>query len=204
MKRPNIHAGLLNRLAVSAAVLGLGGLVGFTIGNNIGHPATNSSQTGTTVHHAAAMANVSMKTKGGCNVPNLPGTVVTVTLDNMMSMSGMNGMKAMSVTVDKPTVPQGPESFRVLNVGSMDHELVVLPLPAGTQPGARVSGSDGKVDESTSVGEVSNNCAADAGEGIHAGSAGWGSLNLPAGTYELVCNIPGHYASGMWATLTVQ
>ena len=51
--------------------------------------------------------------------------------------------------------------------------------------------------------EVSASCGADAGEGITSGSAGWTTLTLPPGRYELVCNLPNHYAAGMYQELTV-
>ena len=53
------------------------------------------------------------------------------------------------------------------------------------------------------TGEVSASCRADAGEGITSGSAGWTTLTLPPGRYELVCNLPNHYAAGMYQELTV-
>ena len=51
------------------------------------------------------------------------------------------------------------------------------------------------------TGEVSASCGADAGEGITSGSAGWTTLRLPPGRYELVCNLPNHYAAGMYQEL---
>ena len=63
---------------------------------------------------------------------------------------------------------------------------------------------DGRVDETGSVGEGSRSCDAGAGDGLAAGSAGWTTLQLPAGRYELVCNLPGHYAAGMRALLIVR
>jgi uncharacterized cupredoxin-like copper-binding protein len=78
-----------------------------------------------------------------------------------------------------------------------------VPLAAGQRPGTRTVGSDGKVDERDSLGEVSATCRAGEGDGIAAGSSGWVSLPLPVGRYELVCNLPGHYAAGMYAELDV-
>ena len=89
-------------------------------------------------------------------------------------------------------------------MGWRTHELVILPLPAGAQAGQRVPGSDGKVDESGSLGEASASCAAGSGEGISAGAVGWTTVTLPAGRYELVCNLPNHYADGMRQELDVQ
>ena len=131
--------------------------------------------------------------------------MVNVTLSNrggpMMMTAG--GMGMMSITAQPGAVPAGRVSFVATNTGSLTHELVVLPLDPGAQPGQRAVGTDNKVDESASLGEVSNNCGAGAGEGISPGSTGWVTLDLPAGRYELVCNIAGHYQAGMSTLLTV-
>jgi hypothetical protein len=82
--------------------------------------------------------------------------------------------------------------------------LVVLPLPAGVAAGQRVVGRDGKVNEANGLGEASSNCAAGDGDGIAAGSASWVTLNLKPGHYELVCNLPNHYANGMWTEVDVR
>jgi uncharacterized cupredoxin-like copper-binding protein len=47
------------------------------------------------------------------------------------------------------------------------------------------------------LGEASNTCSADDGDGILPGGKGWTTLQLAPGRYELLCNLPGHYASGM-------
>ena len=88
-------------------------------------------------------------------------------------------------------------------MGWRTHELVVLPLPAGSAAGQRVPGPDGKVDETGSLGEASANCAAGAGDGVPAGAVSWLTLTLPPGHYELVCNLTNHYADGMHQEFTV-
>jgi Sulfocyanin (SoxE) domain len=35
------------------------------------------------------------------------------------------------------------------------------------------------------------------------GTAGWVTVTLPAGNYELVCNLPNHYVDGMYQELVV-
>ena len=92
---------------------------------------------------------------GSCSAPQLPGTVVDVRLMNMggrtpMMGGAMGGM--MRVVADRQTVPAGTMSFRVANVGSIVHELVVLPLEPGASAGDRTAGSDNRVDESSSAG----------------------------------------------------
>ena len=163
---------------------------------------------GSTVAVAAASGafrSASVAPSGQCSAPALPGTVVDVELANMggpMMMGGaIGGM--MRVLTSRQRAPAGTVSLRVANVGSLVHELVVLPLAAGEQVGSRAVGSDGKVSEADSVGEASNTCGAGAGDGIDPGAIGWVTHDLPRGDYELVCNLPGHYASGMYTLLRV-
>ncbi|MCB5283598.1 MULTISPECIES: hypothetical protein [unclassified Arthrobacter] len=74
---------------------------------------------------------------------------------------------------------------------------MILPLPENQIAGTRPVGGDGKIDEAGSLGEASSTCPEGAGQGILPRSAGWVSVDLPPGRYELVCNFPGHYAAGM-------
>ena len=41
------------------------------------------------------------------------------------------------------------------------------------------------------------------GAGIAAGSAGWVTLDVRLGRYELVCNLPGHHRAGVASELDV-
>ncbi|MET4095073.1 sulfocyanin-like copper-binding protein [Arthrobacter sp. UYCu712] len=142
-----------------------------------------------------------------CVAPNLPGPVVSVSLTNMGGpmMRRPNGMMggAMRMTPDRSAVAHGTVSFLVTNGGTISHELVVLPLPEGQIPGTRPIGGDAKIDEAGSLGEASNTCAEGTGQGILPGASGWATVTLPPGRHELVCNLPGHYAAGMYAQLTV-
>jgi uncharacterized cupredoxin-like copper-binding protein len=137
-----------------------------------------------------------------CSAPQLQGQVVDVTLSDMNMMRGgmMAGYSMFSVTVSPTQVHAGTVSLRVANIGVLTHELVILPL-GNRGVGERNLGSDGRVSESGSLGEASATCAAGAGDGIASGAAGWVTLKLAAGRYELICNIPGHYAAGMHAEL---
>ncbi len=143
-----------------------------------------------------------------CATPHsLPGTRVDVALGDMgMSrmMGGTAPMGARMVLVAAPaSVPAGQVSFVVENQGWRTHELVILPLTAGRSAGQQVPGADGKVDEDGNLGEASSTCAAGAGEGIASGSAGWVTITLAPGHYELVCNLTNHYANGMHQELIV-
>ncbi len=143
-----------------------------------------------------------------CSAPtSLPGTTVYVMVGDM-GMTRMMGGDAplgqhMMLRAVPAQVPAGQLSFVVGNMGWRTHELVVLPLGPGQNAGERVPGADGKVAETGSLGEASASCAAGSGDGIQAGSVGWVTLNLPAGRYELVCNLRNHYADGMHQLLVV-
>ena len=113
------------------------------------------------------------------------------------------GMGMMRIFASPGTVPRGTVSILASNAGAWTHELVVLPLSAGQGVGQRPVGSDGKINEAGSLGEASRTCGAGSGEGIVAGGAGWTTLTLEPGRYELVCNLAGHYASGMYTELDV-
>jgi uncharacterized cupredoxin-like copper-binding protein len=141
------------------------------------------------------------------SVPELPGTVVHAVVGDMggpmMRRNGGRSANSMFVRLDQTTVPRGTVSFVVTNLGSRYHELVVLPLDGHQRAGSRVVGSDRRVDESGSLGEVADSAGGSGDKGIAPGATGWLTLDLPAGSYELVCNLPGHYAAGMYAEITV-
>lgn len=143
-----------------------------------------------------------------CTVPKLPGTVVNVSLTNTGEpmMGPSNGMMhggAMRLGADRATAPRGTVSFLVTNNGSVNHEMVVLPLLDSQIAGTRQNGGDAKVDETGSLGEAAATCGEAQGQGILPGGSSWVTLTLAPGRYELVCNLPGHYAAGMYGQLTI-
>lgn len=143
-----------------------------------------------------------------CAAPaSLPGSRVTVVLADMNMTEMMGGVAPMGahmmLRAAPSTVAAGQVSLVAENMGWRTHELVILPLAGAGQAGRRVPGGDGKVSEAGSVGEASASCADGAGDGITAGTVGWVSVTLAAGRYELVCNLPNHYADGMHQELDV-
>lgn len=140
--------------------------------------------------------------------PSLPGTVVNVSLTDrggsMMGVrSGMMAGGSMRLSADQATVAHGTVSFLVTNGGGINHEMVILPLPASQTVGTRPIGADAKIDEAGSLGEASNNNGKDAGKGVAPGASSWTTVTLAPGQYELVCNLPNHYSAGMYTPLTV-
>ncbi len=143
-----------------------------------------------------------------CSAPSsLPGATVRVTLADMGMTQMMGGTAAlgsrMMLLADPSTGRGGQVSFLVSNQGWRIHELVILPLAVGAAAGQRVPGADGKIDESGSRGESSSSCAGGAGAGIAGGALGWTTVTLAPGRYELVCNLPNHYADGMYQELVL-
>lgn len=110
--------------------------------------------------------------------------------------------RMMTVMVSPSEVAAGTVSFRVWNAGTIVHELVIMPMPPRGL-GSRPVGPDGTASEDGSLGEASRSCGAGTGEGIQPGAQGWVTVQLAPGSYELLCNLPGHYAMGMYTELTV-
>lgn len=140
--------------------------------------------------------------------PPSSGTTVQVVVADMGMARMMGGVAPlgghMMLRATPAVVRAGSVTFLVANMGWRKHEMVVLPLAAGQVAGQRVPGADGRVSEAGSLGEASASCAAGAGDGIESGAIGWVTLRLAAGHYELVCNLPNHYANGMRQEITVR
>jgi uncharacterized cupredoxin-like copper-binding protein len=114
------------------------------------------------------------------------GPSVTATLTEFKIALGATSAAAGSVT------------FKITNGGSTVHEFVVFKtdLAADKLPLA----ADGiEVDENgTGLTLV------DEAEDIAIGASPSLSVDLPAGKYVLICNLPAHYTSGMRAAFTTQ
>jgi len=139
-----------------------------------------------------------------CGPTNPRGTVVHVTLsDHGGAMMGAGNLTMVSL-VSSPTVASsGSVTFVATNVGALNHEFLVLPAsPDGV--GTRPVGTDGRIDESSSLGEASTSCGQGVGQGISPGTSSWVTVQLAPGNYELLCDIPWHYANGMFATFDVR
>jgi uncharacterized cupredoxin-like copper-binding protein len=111
-------------------------------------------------------------------------------------MMGGGMMGGMALRTNVASVKAGKITFDVTNLSrSIVHEMIVVavenpnaPLPydynTGQIPEKQVK-MLGETDEMEPNAEKTI------------------SLDLKAGNYLLICNVPGHYAAGMWSTLTV-
>jgi uncharacterized cupredoxin-like copper-binding protein len=89
--------------------------------------------------------------------------------------------------------PAGKIELMLHNAGKVEHELVLLKTSAS--PTSLKVAASGRVSEAATVGEVSE---------IKPGVSKSTTFNLKPGRYVYVCNIPGHYASGMSGVLVVK
>ncbi|HET7430905.1 MAG TPA: hypothetical protein VFJ89_05315 [Nocardioides sp.] len=143
-----------------------------------------------------------MRRASTCLPDHTTGTVVRVTLMDMPHRMMMRGIP-MRLVASASEVDAGPVTFVARNVGRHTHELVVLPLRSAHAGQLRV-GAHHRVSEQGALGEASRSCREGAGEGIRSGRAGWVTLRLSPGRYELVCNEPRHYRQGMHTELVVR
>lgn len=95
-----------------------------------------------------------------------------------------------SITLDSNSAPAGEVTFDVTNDAEQTHEFVVFQTDLAEDQ--LPTDENGDVDEEgegvTLVDEI---------EDIEDGSSQSLTVNLDAGSYVLICNIPGHYRQGM-------
>jgi len=136
------------------------------------------------------------------------GSVVTVELwDNMTGGEMPTDFKygtpnldlakaPMGMKLSPDTAAAGPVTFNVTNVSKTTvHEMIVMYRADASAPLPYLN-DENRVDEDKAgdKGEVSE---------LDAGKSGSLTVDLAPGKYVLICNVPGHYAAGMWATFTV-
>jgi uncharacterized cupredoxin-like copper-binding protein len=99
------------------------------------------------------------------------------------------------VELGSTSAPAGDITFNVTNDAEQKHEFVVFKTDLA--PDQLPLNADGDVDEEgegvTHIDEIG---------GVPGGSSDSLSVNLEAGGYVLICNLPGHYKQGMHAAFT--
>lgn len=102
----------------------------------------------------------------------------------------------MGISTTPATVKAGEVTFEATNSSKdMVHEMVVALAPDPIKP-LPYNADEQRVDEEKAkhLGEVSE---------LEPGKSGALRITLKPGKYILYCNIPGHYALGMWTEITV-
>jgi uncharacterized cupredoxin-like copper-binding protein len=100
------------------------------------------------------------------------------------------------ITLDETSLPAGSTTFDISNDAEQTHEFVVIKtdLDAADLP----TDDSGDVDE-----EGEGIQPVDEVEDIAAGSTESLTVDLDAGNYVVICNLPGHYRQGMHSSFTV-
>jgi uncharacterized cupredoxin-like copper-binding protein len=99
-------------------------------------------------------------------------------------------LKEFSIAPTPDKVAAGKVSFSVANAGKIEHEFVVL--RTNKRAGDLLKGKE--ADETGNVGEIGS---------VLPGQTKKLTLNLKAGHYALICNLPGHYTAGQHADFNV-
>ncbi len=138
---------------------------------------TSSSATESESSEAAETAATSTE------APPAGGETLTIKMNEYNFIPKDAKAKAGAVTIDAE------------NVGQLTHELVLA--KSSLDPAKLPTASNGEVDEDALdvVGEAPD---------VAAGDTGSFSADLESGDYVMICNLPGHYAAGMYGTLTVK
>jgi uncharacterized cupredoxin-like copper-binding protein len=162
----------------------------------------------------AALSGCSSSSKNSSSTSSSAGGGVSVTtpaLGNTVNIvvSDTTGLTGPMTLVATPNAAKaGDVTFIVKNTGTIEHEVIVLLLPAGTtynklpvvdggDPPAPVATGADKVDEASSVGETGE-------PNLQPGQTRTFTVKaMAAGNYALVCNIAQHYTMGMEAPFTV-
>jgi uncharacterized cupredoxin-like copper-binding protein len=100
-------------------------------------------------------------------------------------------LKEFTLTPGSGVGRAGRVTFKVHNAGAITHEFVVLRT---TTPAAGLL-KGGAASEAGNVGEL--------GE-LKSRATKTVALNLKAGHYALICNLPGHYQAGQYADFVVR
>lgn len=104
-------------------------------------------------------------------------------------------VKEWSVTLDASTAKAGEVTFTVANDGSIGHEFLVVKtdIALGEIPldGDHFAEPTDGIEVINEIGEFAK------------GTTETLTITLEPGKYQIVCNLPDHYSSGMHASFTV-
>jgi uncharacterized cupredoxin-like copper-binding protein len=106
-------------------------------------------------------------------------------------------LKDFAIDLSAGTAAAGDVTFDITNQGPSTHEFVVLETSLG--PADLPTDDTGTVDEAGAPG-IS---VVDEVEDIASGDTATLAVQMNAGSYVVICNIPGHYGLGMRAGFTV-
>ena len=100
-----------------------------------------------------------------------------------------------AVQLSQPSIQNGTVTITVKNVGSVNHTLEILKTNLAADKIPADPNNAAKADERGKVGGTTSELKP--GESVDV------KVDLSAGKYVVICNLPGHYLIGMRAALTV-
>src|SRR5438552_1995406 len=109
----------------------------------------------------------------------------------------------MAIDLSQSYAPAGPVSFLITNAGTVDHEMVVLKTdkPADSFP---ITGFEGEPNRFNEDAKGLTNVGRSEERRVGKESRKMLTMDMSEGNYAIVCNLNGHYASGMhqdfWVT----
>ena len=171
----------MRRLA-AVAVVGMLASGGLAACGSSGKKATD-----TTAAAAAAAADTTAAAASGELTAGTTVVGTPISVDAVETSASVYAFK-LSAT----TVKAGKVTLTLNNKGTKQHEIILL--KTDTPPDQLKVGTDNKVSEDTSVGEISET---DGGKTVTK------TFDLAPGTYIFACNIEKHYGYGMRAVVTV-
>jgi uncharacterized cupredoxin-like copper-binding protein len=104
--------------------------------------------------------------------------------------------KEFAISLTPNSSPSGRISFKIANQGTVEHEFVIFRTDLA--PEKLPTKSDGTVDEEGNGVEH----VTEKGH-VPVGTSPTLNVTLKAGSYVMICNLPGHYAGGMHTGFTV-
>jgi len=122
------------------------------------------------------------------------GTTVS-TSESMTGMTIDATEKDFSISLGDDSVAAGDVTFHITNEGPSVHEFVVFQTNLAPDS---LPVKDGVVNE-----DAQQLTLVDEQEDIDANTTADLTVNLDAGDYVVICNLPGHYQQGMYAGLTI-
>ena len=139
----------------------------------------------------------------GCG--NDSGTTTTTASQATAASGGGGGQATIAIKMGEfyfspsdVTAKAGPTTIEAPNEGAAEHEMVLF--KTNMDPAKLPTEASGEVNE-----EKMDKVAESAGEiaDVEGGETKSGQFELTPGKYVMFCNLPGHYAQGMYGTLTV-
>jgi uncharacterized cupredoxin-like copper-binding protein len=117
------------------------------------------------------------------------GTTVTAAL-------GSSDDGEYTISLDKESVPAGEVTFKIANEGELEHEFEIVKTD--------VAEGDLPVEAEKAEVEAEGGEEVDEVEDLASGAEQDLTVDLEAGKYLLICNLPGHYEQGMVTAFTVE